>query len=393
MTDAGLVIAGAGVGGLCAALALAKKGVAATVLERATTIEPIGAGLQLSPNAMYVLAQLGLGDALREKAVRPECVQLMSARTGKKIASVPLGDFAESRYGSPYLSIHRADLQNILLKAVARHRDLIEVKLGVEVRDADQNADGVAIGLSTAAGTERMQASGLIGADGVWSNVRRLVMGIRQAAFTHRTAYRALIPIESVPVEWRKCVGLWLGKDAHVVHYPVSGGRMFNLVAVINETWEEESWSSKTETANLLTRYDQWPDAIRSILTLPESYLKWALCASEPGAIWVDGRVALLGDAAHAMLPFAAQGAAMAIEDAALLADAFSVTDNVAIALSGYETSRRERVDRVMKLANTNDGVYHMGFPVSLARDMVLRLSQPKNLLARLDWLYGWKSI
>ena len=390
MSDSPILIAGGGIGGLAAALAIVGTGQPVTIIERTAKLEAVGAGLQLSPNAVHVLRGLGLEDKLRAAAFRPEAIRLMSSRSGKQVARVPLGETIEQRHGAPYLLIHRADLQSILLEAIDAQSGA-NLRLGVSLRDAEQDETGVLAHLDTENGHDHLRASALIGADGVWSSVRRRVMKMRQATFTGRTAYRAVVPIDDVPEEWRDCTGLWMGAKAHVVHYPLQGGTTFNIVAIVQEEWEEEGWSTPAGKNRLLPRFTDWPKELVRLLDMPKSWLKWALCAMAPGDIRVEGRVALLGDAGHAMLPFVAQGAAMAIEDAAVLASCLRGADDVPSALSEYEEARRVRVDKVMRTASENDRIYHLGYPASLARDAVLARMPPEKMLARYDWLFGWK--
>lgn len=391
-----LFIAGAGIGGLTAALALSRRARPVTVIEQAATIEPVGSGLQLSPNAMHVLRDLGLEEALRRHAVAPRAIRIMSARTGSALAEIPLAEHVEQRYGAPYLVIHRADLQSVLLSA-ARASAGITLRLGTRLRDASQNAGAVKVELEQATDdgssshVDHHSGAGLIGADGVWSTVRRRVMNLRQAVFSGRTAYRAVIPADDVPQHWRDVTGLWLGAKAHVVHYPVSGGSQFNLVALVSEDWREEHWSAPADREALLRRFADWPAACRDLLARPPSWLKWALCGMDPGTDWVDGRVALMGDAAHAMLPFAAQGAGMSIEDGDALARAIDRIPDVPQALRSYQAERQNRAEKVVRLARANDRVYHMSGPMALARDAVMRGLPAGRLLARLDWLYGWR--
>ncbi|WP_306030756.1 FAD-dependent monooxygenase [Stappia sp. MMSF_3263] len=391
-----LFIAGAGIGGLTAALALSRRALPVTVIEQAAALEPVGSGLQLSPNAMHVLRGLGLEEALLRHAVAPRAIRIMSARTGNPLTEIPLAEQAEQRYGAPYLVIHRADLQSVLLKA-ARASAGITLRFGTRLRDASQNAGAVKIELEQVASdggashVDHHSGAGLIGADGVWSTVRRRVMNLRQAVFSGRTAYRAVIPADDVPEEWRDVTGLWLGANAHVVHYPVSAGTQFNLVALVSEDWREERWSAPANRDALLARFADWPAACRDLLARPDSWLKWALCGMDPGTDWVDGRIALMGDAAHAMLPFAAQGAGMSIEDGEALARAIDGVADIPQALRAYQAERQNRADKVLRLARANDRVYHMSGPMALARDAVMRGLPAERLLARLDWLYGWR--
>lgn len=385
-----LIVAGAGIGGLAAAIALARRSVPVTVVERAETLEPVGSGLQLSPNAVHVLRGLGLEEALLRHAVAPRAICIQSGESGRRLAEIPLGDTAVSRYGAPYLVIHRADLQSVLL-AGARALPGVTLTFGTELRDARQTAAGVRVTTESHAATDHLAAAGLVGADGVWSNVRRRVLGIRQAVYSGRTAYRAVVPIDDVPAVWRDVTGLWMGRDAHVVHYPVSGGTRFNIVVLVKEDWREETWSGAADRGALLARFAAWSPRCRALLETPDRWLKWALCGMDPGMRWVDGRIALLGDAAHAMLPFAAQGAAMSIEDADALARAVVASPDIPAAFAAYEAARHGRAERVMRLALDNDRIYHLGGLMALARDTVMRTLSPDRLLGRLDWLYGWR--
>lgn len=391
MSGAPLVIAGAGIGGLAAALKLGAGGRRIVVLEKAERLEAVGAGLQLSPNAIKILQGLGLGSSLRSAGFQPQAISIRSMRNGREIARVPLGSAIEQRHGAPYLVIHRAALQTTLLEAVRQH-DNIELRLATRLIDAKHDADGASLRLEGGTGGDHLRADALIGADGVWSTVRRRVLGLRQAVFSGRTAYRAVVDIAGADEPWRRTTGLWLGPDAHVVHYPISAGRQLNIVALVKERWEEETWSTPASSEALLERFQTAPAELKSLLGLSPGWLKWALCGMDPGSTWVEGRIGLLGDAAHAMLPFVAQGAAMAIEDAAILGKCFDRNDDAPSALAAYEAARRERADRVLRVARENDGIYHMGFPLSLARDAVLSRVSPERLLSRYDWLYGWEA-
>jgi salicylate hydroxylase len=385
-----LLIAGAGIGGLTTAVALSRRSIPSVVIERAADLAPVGSGLQLSPNAVHVLRRLGLEEALLPHAVEPRAVSIQSGESGRPIAEVPLGNTVRARYGAPYLVIHRADLQGVLLEA-AKLSAGITLTFGTGLLDARQTDDRVRLTTERNGLSDIVAGSGLVAADGVWSTVRRKVMNIRQAVYSGRTAYRAVIPIDDVPKEWRDVTGLWMGRDAHVVHYPVSGGKQFNIVVIVKEDWREETWSAPAHRGALLSRFARWSPRCRALLERPESWLKWALCGMDPGMRWVDGRIALLGDSAHAMLPFAAQGAAMSIEDADALARAVDTTRDLPEAFAAYESARHGRAERVMRLARENDRIYHMGGPMAFARDVVMRTLSPERLLARLDWLYGWQ--
>ncbi len=386
-----VVVAGAGIGGLTAALALNARGHEVAVIERAEALEEVGAGLQLSPNATRILRDLKVLDTLGSKAVRPDHIVIGSARQGAEITRIPLGDQIEARHGAPYLVVHRADLQMALYQT-AKVRSGITFKFGTTVHKAEDDAEGPLICHADAKGeTQEIRALALIGADGVWSKTRLQVPGHSEAAYSGLTAYRATIPTSQVGAGLLKNTGLWLGPNAHLVHYPLCGGDTFNLVALVPEKWTEEGWAAKADRQVLLGHFGKWAPSLRSLLAQPGTWLKWALCGVDGAGSWTHGRIALLGDAAHGMLPFAAQGAAMAIEDAAVLANKLSPEENdVAHALKTYETARKDRVVKVQKTAVENGRIYHLSGPIALGRDMTMKLMRPEKLASRLDWIYGW---
>lgn len=385
-----VAVIGAGIGGLTAALCLARAGYRVELLERTERLAEVGAGLQLSPNALGVLAGFGLLPALEAKAAEPATVRIRSARNGRDLARVPLGPVARERYGLPYLVLHRADLQKVLLDAVSTS-PAITLTLGAMLADVVQTGTGIEAEITTANESRKLSACALIGADGVRSEVRQRVMKGPEARFSGRTAYRATLPASAVPDELMTETGLWLGPKAHLVHYPVRSGREFNLVALVEENWDAEGWSEPADRDALLRRFADWPAEIRAVMQLPDLWLRWALCAVDADMPWARGRIALLGDAAHAMLPFAAQGAAMAIEDAAVLGRVMQGAKDIPAALAAYQQQRQPRATQVQQAASTNATIYHMAWPASLARDTVLRASSPERLLRRMDWIYGWR--
>ncbi|MEZ5841086.1 MAG: FAD-dependent oxidoreductase [Hyphomicrobiales bacterium] len=386
-----IVIAGAGIGGLSAALMLARRGFRVAVLERSRELAEVGAGIQLSPNALKPLYELGLGPALEEAAVRPERIEIRGAANGGLLATIPLAAEIERRHGAPYLVIHRADIQRILHDAACSDPD-ISVELGVSFIDAINHANGVTVTADRDFEPIEYRGLALIGADGVWSRVRRRVIGGPEPVYTNRTAWRATIPAEALPAGLsRDATGLWLGRDAHLVHYPISGGRQINIVAVVADDWQEEDWSAEGDANWLATRFERWAAPAQALLATPERWLKWALCGVDPDFDWTERSITLVGDAAHAMLPFLAQGGAMAIEDAAVLArELADPSTDIPAALARYEIARKPRVTRVVREAAENGRVYHWSGPAALARNLVLRNSSPEKLVSRYDWLYGW---
>ena len=388
-----VIVAGAGIGGLTAALALARNGFRATVLEQSERLEETGAGIQLSPNASRILIGLGLEDRLRPLAVAPVAVRVMSAASGREIVRLPLGEAAERRYGAPHWAIHRGDLQAVLLAAVSRSPE-ITLKLGAGVDDYVTHPDGVTVSASCAAGTAEERGIALIGADGLWSLVRQRIGYGEPPRFAGRAAWRCLIPAREVAPEFREpLVYLWLGSDAHLVHYPVKAGRVINVVVITAKSWSARGWSEPAGRADLVPRLpaDTWALAARTLVGLPDAWLKWALHDRAPIEGWSRGPVGLLGDAAHPMLPYLAQGAAMAIEDAVVLAQCMAhQPDEPAAALQTYYALRKARTRKVQRLAARNGGRYHLGGMSGRARNVAMRMIGGNQLLRNYDWIYGW---
>jgi 2-polyprenyl-6-methoxyphenol hydroxylase-like FAD-dependent oxidoreductase len=389
-----VLIAGAGIGGLTAALAIAQRGFPVAVFEQAEHLAEIGAGIQLSPNAARVLIALGLRERLERRAVAPKELRVMSARGARMLARAPLAGAAQGE--APYWMIHRGDLQAALLEAV-RANAAITLHLGARVDDFELDGDGVTI---SAAGGHRGCA--LIAADGLWSRLRAQLGHRDEPRFARRVAWRALIPADAVPQEARApAVTLWFDGDNHLVHYPVRGGDLINVVAIVGDDWRESGWNAPGERAEILARYGAatWPPGARAVLAAAQQWHKWALydrlpigeASAATGTAWGHGAVTLLGDAAHPMLPYLAQGAAMAIEDAWVLARALAERrDDAPAALRNYERERHGRTARVQHAAHRTGTVYHLGGGAALLRRLVLAAMGGQRLIARYDWIYGW---
>jgi salicylate hydroxylase len=388
-----IVIAGAGIGGLTAALALAAAGFRVALHDKAAQLEETGAGIQLSPNATRVLIGLGLREPLMRSVVAPEAVIIRTAR-GAALARLPLGPPAEARYGAPYWMIHRGDLQAALLAAALAHPS-ITLTLGAAVDDCAESADGVTVQLLRGERVEEVHGAALVGADGLWSRVRALLGATDPARFAGRTAWRALVLADAVAPEFRApAIHLWLGHGSHLVHYPVKAGAMINIVAIAADARPSAGWSTAAAPDEVLARFSSasWAQPARELLALPERWLKWPLYDRPPQPLRGRGAVTLLGDAAHPMLPFLAQGAAMAIEDAAALAAALAASPGDAVAaLRRYEAARGARTARVQRAARRNDTVYHLSWPAAAARDFAMGRIGNERLLAHYDWIYGWK--
>jgi 2-polyprenyl-6-methoxyphenol hydroxylase-like FAD-dependent oxidoreductase len=389
-----VIVAGAGIAGLTAALALARNGFRVIVLEQAERLEETGAGIQLSPNATRTLIDLGVGERLRPHAVAPEALRVLSAGSGREVVRMPLGAAAERRYGAPYWSIHRGDLQAALADAAFAHLD-ISVKLGMRMEDFAAHSQGVAVSVRGAAGIWHEHGLALIAADGLWSRARQC-LGFREAPrFAGRTAWRALVPAKDVAPEFREpWIHLWLGRDAHLVHYPVKAGRVINIVAIVNDSWNGPGWSEPARRVDLLPGFPakHWAPQARALLGQPEAWLKWALYDRRPLSNASHEAVALVGDAAHPMMPYLAQGAAMAIEDAAVAAQCLAqMPDDPAQAMNTYWAVRRARTRKVQRLAARNGERYHVFGLQGLLRNTAMRMLGGTRLLHHYDWLYDWR--
>jgi 2-polyprenyl-6-methoxyphenol hydroxylase-like FAD-dependent oxidoreductase len=394
-----IIVAGAGIGGLTAALALAAKGFRVVVLEKAERLEEAGAGLQLSPNASRVLVELGLQPRLASRAVMPDAINIMSAREGGEIARLPLGEAASFRAGAPYWVVHRADLQAALQAHVNDNPD-IELRLGCQFDDVTSHAKGLTVVQRSGDARRQDLAVALIGADGIWSSVRNHLFPDVQPQFSGLIAWRGTLDATALPREYTSPrVQLWMGPNAHLVAYPISGARQINVVAIVPGTWNRPGWSAPGGTNEIKDAFasPRWPPSARMLIGAVDEWRRWALFTVPDIGDWSEGAIALVGDAAHAMLPFAAQGAGMAIEDAAVLAKALSDSagENIAgipAALKRYGRLRRARVLQVQRAARRSGRIYHLTGPLALARDLTIKAMGPKRVLARQDWIYDWRA-
>jgi salicylate hydroxylase len=387
-----IIVAGAGIGGLTAALALIRAGFRVVVIEQAAQLEETGAGIQLSPNATGILINLGAGDYLKRRAVAPEAIRVMRAANAREIVRIPLGREAELRYGAPYWVIHRADLQAGLIEALEATSDFV-LRLGSKVEDYAVHAHGITVQARGGFASIDEHGIALVGADGLWSTLRVKLGDRTLPRFRSRTAWRALVPADRVPPHAREgATALWLGPNAHLVHYPVKAGTMINLVAIVADDRRVKGWSADGRRADLVARFSGWHKDARALIAAAPMWQRWSLYDRPLPHPWGVGPVTLLGDAAHPMLPFLAQGGAMAIEDAAVLAACLARQEEPAVGLRLYEGLRRRRVARAQRHGRRNGRAYHLKGPAAFARDLALKVMGGNRLLRRYDWLYDWRN-
>jgi salicylate hydroxylase len=388
MSGRDALIVGGGIGGLTAALCLAAAGTRVHVLEQTAEFGEIGAGIQISPNASRVLHHLGLEAALARIAFLPEGVEMRDWRSGALLASNSLGETARRAYGAPYYHVHRADLLDVLV-AAARAESRIELSNDARVEAIERSATGAAV----VANGERRRAAIVIGADGIRSTVRSALFGATAPTFTGCVAWRALVPISALPERLiRPMATAWWGPGKHFVHYYVRGGELVNCVCVVEKGgWQIESWTERGEHAELARDFAGWHRDLQTLIDAMDrdACYKWALFDRPPLARWSVGRVTLLGDACHPTLPFMAQGAAMAIEDAAVLARCVAAHDDVTTALARYESLRRSRTAAIQAGSRRNARVFHLRGLAAWLRNRAVARARDNAM----DWLYRYDAL
>ncbi len=378
-------IAGAGIAGLACAIALGKNGHSATIFEQAARLETIGAGLQLGPNAVRVLKDFGVWEALEKHCCAPARIRICDAISGKQLSTLELGDSFAKKFGSPYRVAHRADLISCLAQAVSGNDN---IKLVNNCRIAGLEPGGNAR-LKTASG-EVHDSDLVIAADGFRSPLRSQIAPGNDPRLSGETMYRALAPASALPADLDPdAVYLWLAPGAHVVHYLVSGGRRLNIVASAEQPANQSGWNNIANRDDLLAAVPGATSALRNVLSLPESWLAWAGVDLNPFTPWSRQNCVLVGDAAHASLPYLAQGAAMALEDAACLASCIGDGENVRRAISRYESQRQPRTTRIIEESRRNARIYHLRGSMAQVRNLTLRSLPGSVQLQRLAWIYA----
>jgi len=381
-----LIISGGGIGGLAAAMVLAQDGHKVTLLEQAASFGEIGAGIQLGPNIFRMFEYLGLTEAINRLAFFPAGLGMNDVRTGEKVVRVPLGDMARATYGFPYGVIYRADLHQVFLDA-CRAQPNVTLRTSAKVESFNQSADGVTVQLE---GGEVVEGSALIGADGMWSRIREAVVGDGKPRVSGHIAYRAVLKREDVPAHlWSDDVLLWGGEKTHLVHYPLRRGELFNLVAVFHSNKYDEGWNTFGDTAELTERFADACPQVKELLGKIETWKMWVLCDREPVKNWTDKRVTLLGDAAHPMLQYLAQGAGQAIEDAVVLREALRFTrGDVEKAFQKYQQKRYLRTGRVQLTARFYGDIYHAAGVQRELRNQMFQSGTESAGFAGLKWMY-----
>ena len=385
--DEQVLIVGGGIGGLTAALALARQGIRSQVIEQAAAFKEIGAGIQLGPNVFPMFERLGLIEPISALAVFPENLVMLDSISGEEVTRIPLGDAFRRKFHYPYALIHRADLHNVLLEH-CRKSNLIRLDAAQKIVDLAETS-GV-ITAKTANGKD-YRCAALIGADGLWSTIREFVVGDGKPKPAGHIAYRAVLPTMEIPEQYRwRNMTLWAGEKVHFVLYPLRTGELYNLVAVFHSNRYEEGWDSFGDPAELHERFAATCAPVRMLLAKIESWRMWVLCDRPPVKDWSRGRVTLLGDAAHPMLQYLAQGACMAVEDAVCLADkAVEMNGDYAKAFRAYQAARYLRTGRVQIMARVYGEFYHAGGVAKELRNLMLGSRTPDDAMTGLDWLYG----
>lgn len=388
MADDRVLIAGGGIGGLATAVGLAQKGLASIVLEKAARLGEIGAGIQLGPNAFHAFDYLGVGDTARRMAVYIDSLRLMDALSGEEITRIPLDGLFRKRMGNPYAVVHRGELHGVFLQA-CKASDLIELRTHCDVKRYEQDGSSVTAILSSG---ERVRGRALIGADGLWSNVRAQLAADGPPRVSGHTTYRSVIPVEDMPEDLRwNAATLWAGPKCHIVHYPLSGWKLFNLVVTYHNDADRPVAGKPVSHDEVRRGFEHVNPVARQIIDRGTDWRLWVLCDREPITDWVDGRVALLGDAAHPMLQYFAQGACMAMEDAVCLSSEMELqAGDIETALRNYRDRRYLRTSKVQLMSREiGTHIYHPDGAHAALRNRIMGSKTEADWCDTIEWLYG----
>ena len=387
--DRRVLVIGGGIGGLATALALARQGIRVQLLEQAPEIGEIGAGIQLAANAFNALDALGVGEAARNRAVFTDYLKLMDALDAREVARVDVGAPYRERFGNPYAVIHRADIHLSILEAVKDH-PLIQFRTNTQVCELDQNADGVTV---IDQNGERYHADAVIGCDGVKSAVRKALIGDEHRVTGH-VVYRAVVEVENMPKDLQiNAPVVWAGPHCHLVHYPLRGGRQYNLVVTFHSREKEEWGVREGSKEEVLSYFEGIHPLPHQMLDRPTSWKRWATADRDPVERWSYGRATVLGDAAHPMTQYIAQGACQALEDAVTLGAAVAATHgDFEAAFKLYETARIPRTARVLYSAREMGRIYHAKGVERQVRNSLWVGRTQEQYYDALQWLHGWRA-
>ncbi len=383
-----ILIAGGGIGGLATAAGLARCGIDSIVLEKSPQLGEIGAGIQLGPNAFHAFDTLGVGDAARAMAVYIDQLRLMDAVGGEEITHIDLGDKFRQRFGNPYAVVHRADLHRVFQDA-CQNSPHVDLRTSSEVLGYEQ--DGGSVTVRTAAG-QTVKGSALIGADGLHSNVRKQVVGDFPPRISGHTTYRSVIPTEQMPEDLRwNAATLWAGPKCHIVHYPLHGWKQFNLVVTYHSDAAEAVAGKPVSNEEVLRGFEHIHPRAQAIIRHGKNWRLWVLCDRDPVEKWIDGRVTLLGDAAHPQLQYFAQGACMAMEDAVCLQHMVSShPGQIETALEAYRAQRLLRTAKIQLMSRAiGEHIYHPAGVHALLRNAIMKAKSDEQWYDTLGWLYG----
>jgi 3-hydroxybenzoate 6-monooxygenase len=384
-----VLVIGGGIGGLAAALALARQGIRVQLLEQAAGIREIGAGIQLAANAFNALDALGVGEAARRRAVFTDYMKLMDALDAKEVVRIDVGAPYRARFGNPYAVIHRADIHLSILEAVLDH-PLIQFRTNTQVCALDQDASGATV---IDQHGERYRADAVIGCDGVKSAVRQALIGDEHRVTGH-VVYRAVVEVDNMPKDLQiNAPVVWAGPHCHLVHYPLRGGRQYNLVVTFHSRDKEEWGVREGSKEEVLSYFDVIHPLPHQMLDRPTSWKRWATADREPVERWSYGRATVLGDAAHPMTQYLAQGACQALEDAVTLGAAVAATDgDFEAAFAIYEKVRIPRAARVLYSAREMGRIYHAKGVERLVRNSLWVVRTQEQFYDALQWLHGWRA-
>jgi salicylate hydroxylase len=387
--DEPVLIAGGGIAGLATALALARRGIPAHILEQRAQFSEAGAGIQIGPNGVRILEALGVAPRLRSDVSLPEEIVVHQGGTGRVLTRMPLGNWIAERHGAPYWVVHRRDLQ-AALQAQARATRGITIETEFAVAEVTDQGDHVAV---RAASGSSVCGGVLIGADGIRSRVRAALAPDARLHFSGKAASRAILsPEDGAMLGDPSSMGVWLAPGAHVVHYPIAAGAQFAVVAIVPDDRMTDDWAAANDWATLEPHLAAFAPTLRAVLARAADWRRWALFEADPLTDLAMGRIALAGDAAHPVLPFLAQGGVMALEDAMVLADALSAEPgDPARALKAYEATRRARVDAIVTTSRQNGRIFHLSGPAAIARNLAMATVPATRLMARYDWVYSWR--